>query len=799
MSLPIVLSALRLAGALAVLLAASPAATAAGTALPLELAYDHAQLWEGDAPVTVAPGGDAVAFVVRRVPAEVDVARRNRWAASGMPIAAAGSQVYVSDTRSGRMRQICDNGGYGWRPAWSPDGKRLALYSDAGGEVGLWIHDRVSDRCSRVGDVVIKANLFPGDEAQWSPDGSRVYVPRLPEGRASGFEAAGENERIAPTQSRDLVLYVSAGTSAGTALTAGEDAAQGDQALLALRDHLLRENNAALTAVGLADAQAEVLVPAAAEPRPSVVRVSPSGRWLSLLSVAQPVSATSDAMTFTLAVVGRDGGAVHVVAEDLAVAQSDYYRRNYAWHPSHDRLIYLRDGGLYCVQIGADGPQPPRRLGAELGLLTAGLHWFTRDGRAVVVGVAPERRRLSSLEDPPPTGLAVVPLDGGSALRVAIDPQRWAFQNLVKADARTVWQPDGRTLTVQLRDLASGESVALRIDPQTDARRELWRGRARIRGLAAAADGQDLYGTYEDAATPQDVYRFSTRLQRSTRLSRIAPELEAVAGVRVETFTTRVPTYDHDFLEVRTAVLLPADTAPGRAPPPGIVTFYPDSDASTEIERFGGGDRAGVPALVLVSRGYAVVYPHVKTGPGGEPGQVVDEMLDALMPQLHRAADLGHVERTRLALQGNSFGGYATAAIVTRTQLFRAAVPTNGIYDLIGFTYGGAPAGNVAWAESRQPRLGTHLWDAPLRYVENSPLFALDRIRTPLLILQGGDDVLRPEAEKLFTALKRLGKPAELAIYERSGHYISAWPRRQAIAATERLLAFYERHLRGSD
>jgi dipeptidyl aminopeptidase/acylaminoacyl peptidase len=74
-------------------------------------------------------------------------------------------------------------------------------------------------------------------------------------------------------------------------------------------------------------------------------------------------------------------------------------------------------------------------------------------------------------------------------------------------------------------------------------------------------------------------------------------------------------------------------------------------------------------------------------------------------------------------------------------------------------------------------------------------LYGVDKIETPLLIMQGGDDWLRPQSETLFAALKRLDKPAQLAIYEGCGHWIAAWPKAQAIASTERILEFFGRHL----
>lgn len=763
------------------------AAAPAKQALPLDLAYGSPQLWDEDIPIAVAANASSVAYVIRHMPADVDVAA-GRWAKSGAPINASGTQVYISDAKSGQMRRACDNGGYTWRPAWSPDGSTLAFYSNAGGTVGLWVHELRSGECRKVGDAIIKAKIWVGDEAQWSPDSKTVYVPLIPEGRLPGHEAVREAEARAKTKSGDLTLYVSGG-AAKPAATGTSDSSAPSEFLL---EHLDRDSSAAVGAIDISSGAVKVLVPAGNEPRPSVMRVSASGKWLSFMSVMRPTSSAPNATTVTsLAVMRSDGSAARIVSDELLMSRRDYHRLNYVWHPTQDSLIYFKDGGLHRVDFDADGPRPAIQLGAELGELAPDVYTFTRDGRAVVARLAPGKSTNAGDRS---AVLALIPFAGGASKRVSFDPNTWQYIDLIKADAQTVWQPGDHALRVRLRDVKSGEVAIVRVDPDTGGQRELWRGRARIQGLVAAADGGELFGSYEDISTPADVYRFSINMVRGKRLSRIAPGLDQVRAPRIELFTTRVPIHDHSIREVRTAVLLPADAKPG-VPLPGVVTFYPDADSATEIDKFGGGNQAGVPALVLVSRGYAVVYPHVKLGPGGEPGNVIDEMLDAMLPQLYKAIDLGFIDPKRLALQGNSFGGFGTAAFVTRTNLFRAAVPTNGIYDLVGFTYAGADGNNVVWTESNQPRIGATLWDAPLRYIENSPLFSINKIQTPLLIMQGGDDRLRPEAEKLFAALKRLDKPAELAIYEKSGHWLAAWPRAQAIAATQRILDFYDRHL----
>ena len=56
----------------------------------------------------------------------------------------------------------------------------------------------------------------------------------------------------------------------------------------------------------------------------------------------------------------------------------------------------------------------------------------------------------------------------------------------------------------------------------------------------------------------------------------------------------------------------------------------------------------------------------------------------AKVPQVYRAAELGYVDVSRLAITGQSFGGYGTGSIVSRTNLVRAAVPISGIYDWLG-------------------------------------------------------------------------------------------------------------------
>ena len=77
--------------------------------------------------------------------------------------------------------------------------------------------------------------------------------------------------------------------------------------------------------------------------------------------------------------------------------------------------------------------------------------------------------------------------------------------------------------------------------------------------------------------------------------------------------------------------------------------------------------------------------------------------------------------------------------------------------------------------ERTQSRIGGTLWEKPLRYIENSPLFYTDRIETPVLILHNDDDGAVPwyQGIEFFVALRRLGKPAWLLNYNGDPHGVA--------------------------
>jgi dipeptidyl aminopeptidase/acylaminoacyl peptidase len=103
----------------------------------------------------------------------------------------------------------------------------------------------------------------------------------------------------------------------------------------------------------------------------------------------------------------------------------------------------------------------------------------------------------------------------------------------------------------------------------------------------------------------------------------------------------------------------------------------------------------------------------------------------------------------------------------------------------------------INWSEKDQGRMGGHPWEFRQRYIENSPYFFLDRVRTPVLLLHGGADrtVLPQRAEETFVALRRLGREVELVEYEGEAHHPGSWSVANATDYWQRIFDWFDRYM----
>lgn len=198
-----------------------------------------------------------------------------------------------------------------------------------------------------------------------------------------------------------------------------------------------------------------------------------------------------------------------------------------------------------------------------------------------------------------------------------------------------------------------------------------------------------------------------------------------------------------------------------------------------------------------VSNGYLVLTPDI-VYTTGHPGQ---SALKCVLPAIQAVVDKGYVNRDAIGIQGHSWGGYQTAYMLTQTNVFRAAEAGAPVSNMIsaydGIRWGSGMPRQFQY-EKTQSRIGGTIWEYPLRYIENSPIFMVDRVTTPLLILQNDADDAVPwyQGLELFLSMRRLGKEVYLFDYNGEPHHINRRPNQKDY--TVRLQQFFDHFLKGA-
>lgn len=197
-----------------------------------------------------------------------------------------------------------------------------------------------------------------------------------------------------------------------------------------------------------------------------------------------------------------------------------------------------------------------------------------------------------------------------------------------------------------------------------------------------------------------------------------------------------------------------------------------------------------------VSNGYLVFFPDINYGTGF-PGP---DAMKSVVPGVQSLIAKGFVDPHAVGVAGQSWGGYQIAWMITRTNIFAAAMAGAPVANMTS-AYGG-----IRWAsglarafqyERTQSRIGGSIWEYPLRFVENSPLFHADRIQTPLLMMHNDNDGAVPwyQGIEMFVAMRRLGKEVYMVNYNGDEHNPTKRANQADIA--KKTMEFFDHHLRG--
>lgn len=231
---------------------------------------------------------------------------------------------------------------------------------------------------------------------------------------------------------------------------------------------------------------------------------------------------------------------------------------------------------------------------------------------------------------------------------------------------------------------------------------------------------------------------------------------------------------------------------------PMLIYFYERSSDGLHQYTVPAPSRSTINRAYCTSNGYIVFIPDI-TYKDGFPGQsAYNSIVSGTKAMVERYP---FIDRDNMGLQGQSWGGYQIAYLVTQTSMFKAAMAGAPVSNMVS-AYGG-----IRWESGRsrqfqyentQSRIGGTLWEKPLRYIENSPVFFADKIETPLLIMHNDADGAVPwyQGIEMFMAMRRLSKPVWMLVYNDEAHNLTKWPNRMDLSV--RMYQFFDYYLKGA-
>lgn len=692
----------------------------------------------------------------------------------GVPWYGLGADIYIIDLRTAASRNLTGGMGNNWQPMVSPDGRYLAFLSDrdGSGQAKLWVWTAETNNLRKVCDIAVRTHHIA-----WMRDSRQIIITAVPEGlTVEEYSAkisrplgpnAGENEVRAPGSS--VVIY--------RANLSPEDAAGSH----ASEPWNLRIQLSDLINVDVVTGHAKRL------DRGHVISwflPCPDGIHIAFTSPQRFEKSGSQQVRYNVYIVSTMSGEVWVAAPGIQLFDGT----SVSWSPDGDWLSYRTAGPEAngdCFVVRADGGHPrnvtnlpPEKMpssgqppawdvsGQSIWFIRGGSVWKTLLGenRAIEVANLPshEIRQLITLG----SGL-LWSIDGGGSTVVLTFENREKKSGFYKIDLAT---GKGTKLVESEQCFTCGAFDAFTVTPDTKA----------------------LIYSAQDVQHDTDLWLTDAQFSGARRLTYINPQFGKYRMGAARLIEWR----GLDGEALHGALLMPAGYTEGKKYPL-IVNVYGGSFSSDQLKRFGLG--AGGPGnmQLFATRGYAVLLPDA-------PQHLGTPMLDlakTVLPGVDKVIDIGIADSGRIGVMGHSYGGYTTLSLLVQTKRFKAAAMVDGYGDLIG-SYGqmdkeGSSYG-VAIQEEGQGLMGGSPWQFRERYLENSPIFYLDRVDSPLLIVHGGADRIVASflGDEVFVGLRRLGKKVEYARFEGEDHSPLYWTHANQLDYCRRIIRWFDQYLK---
>ena len=322
------------------------------------------------------------------------------------------------------------------------------------------------------------------------------------------------------------------------------------------------------------------------------------------------------------------------------------------------------------------------------------------------------------------------------------------------------------------------------------APKTLLAGNYMLRSINKAKNTDDVIYTMETFQQYPDIHYSTLAFKKSVQLTHGDKQQEGFIWGTAEL----VSWISLDGRPLEGVVYKPANFDPNKKYPM-MVNFYERNSETLYNYRMPEPHRSTIDYHLYNSNEYVIFNPDIRYV-DGYPGE---SCYNCLMPGITMMIAKGYIDEKGIGAQGHSWGGYQVAYLATRTNLFSAiesGAPVVNMFSAYGGIRWGSGMARSFQYEHTQSRLGATPWSSPLRYLENSPLFTMDKVQTPILIMHNDADGHVPwyQGIEYFVAMKRLGKPCWLLNYTGEPH----WPTRIAnrVDFQRRMFQFFNHYLK---
>ena len=738
-----------------------------------------------DAPptplVSMSPADDTMALIERESMPTIAYISEPILRIAGMRITPSFNSRQVlgfstglsfKDMKTGLVRRVALPAGVKFTfPSWAPDGKTIALLRYVEGGVELWAVDVATAKARALTPASVNAVL---GGIEWAPDGRRVVIGLVPEGRGPA--------PVAPRVPIGPEVQVSGGQEAKAATYQDLLKTAFDETLF---DYYATSQTAI---IDIASGEIRKIGPPAIV---DSIAVSPDMRYLLVERIRRPFSYSLPASGFAHAVEiwDMDGGLVKVLA-DLPTEESvpingvpkgprmvnwmTHQPSTLIWAEALDggdpkATVPYRDQYLKLDAPFTATPQQAFKLKERAG----GLMYFATPGKALATQTEWKRSWrttfLVDLTNPAAEPVQVWDLGMRDAYH---DPGRPVTTSLRTGERVVLQDKDWIYLTGSGASPKGDHPFLDRMNIKTLKVERLWQCQDPAYEAFvdfAGASRTKFITSYETKTAPPNYYLYDLKAKTRSALTDFKDPAPQLTGIRKERITYKRA----DGLELSGTLYLPPGTKDGTRLPVVIWAYPMEYDtAATAGQVRGSVNRftffRGTSELFFVTQGYAVL-DNAEMPVVGTPETVNDTFIQQIVSNAEAAIrkldEMGVGDPKRVGVGGHSYGAFMTVNLLAHCNLFAAGVARSGAYNRTLTPFG--------FQSERRT-----LWEAPETYIKMSPFMYADKIKTPLLLIHGMADnnsgTFPVQSERLFAALKGFGATARFVYLPYESHGYSA-------------------------